>query len=78
MNAFSFRDLPLGPRGRRLLLAGLAAIVVGYALLRIPPATGFTSLTLAPLVLVAGYCVLIPAALLVREDEPEGNGKQGR
>jgi hypothetical protein len=78
MNSFSIRDLPLGPKGRRLLLAGLAAIVVGYVLLRIPPATGFASLTLAPLVLIAGYCVLVPAALLVREDEPESSGKPSR
>ena len=46
-----------------LLLLGVAVLVGGYMSL----ARG--SLTLAPVLLVAGYCVLIPASLLVR-----GNG----
>lgn len=67
MSPFSGRDLPLGPRGLKLLAAGLGAILVGYLLLRVPPVDGFVSLTLAPLLLVVGYCVLIPVALLARE-----------
>jgi hypothetical protein len=43
-----------------LLALGVAVLVGGYMTL----AKG--SLTLAPVLLVAGYCVLIPAALLVR------------
>ncbi|MFA6109639.1 MAG: hypothetical protein WDA75_12805, partial [Candidatus Latescibacterota bacterium] len=67
-------DLPLGPRGLKLLAAGLGTILVGYLLLRVPPVDGFVSLTLAPLLLVAGYCVLIPAALLAREAK-DGPGR---
>ena len=43
-----------------LLAVGVAVLAAGYMSL----AKG--SLTLAPVLLVAGYCVLIPAALLVR------------
>jgi len=43
-----------------LLGLGVAALVVGYVLL----ARG--SVTLAPVLLVTGYCVLIPASLLWR------------
>jgi hypothetical protein len=43
-----------------LLGLGVAVLVVGYMSL----AKG--SLTLAPLLLVIGYCVMIPASLLVR------------
>jgi hypothetical protein len=46
-----------------LLALGVAVLVVGYMSL----AKG--SLTLAPVLLVTGYCVMIPASLLVR-----GNG----
>jgi hypothetical protein len=46
-----------------LLLLGVAVLAGGYMSL----ARG--SLTLAPVLLVTGYCVLIPASLLVR-----GNG----
>lgn len=47
--------------------AGLAVIALGYILLSIPPAEGFFSLTLAPILLVLGYCVLIPMAILVKD-----------
>ena len=40
-----------------LFSAGLVAVVLGYLSLRIG------SMTLAPLLLVAGYCLLIPWAL---------------
>jgi hypothetical protein len=43
-----------------LLGLGVAVLVVGYVSL----AKG--SLTLAPVLLVTGYCVMIPASLLVR------------
>jgi len=44
------------------LLLGVAVLVGGYMSL----ARG--SLTLAPVLLVTGYCVLIPASLLVRRN----------
>jgi ribose/xylose/arabinose/galactoside ABC-type transport system permease subunit len=42
---------------KSLFLAGLAAVVLGYLTLK------GGSMTLAPALLVAGYCVLIPTAL---------------
>jgi len=45
------------PGFRALFAAGLAAVVLGYL------ALGLGSLTLAPLLLVAGYCLVIPVAL---------------
>jgi len=49
-----------------LLGLGVAVLVVGYMSL----AKG--SLTLAPVLLVTGYCVMIPASLLVRGTGPNG------
>ena len=51
---------------------GLATMALGYVFLSLPPVDGFMSLTLAPLLLVLGYCVLIPIALLSgnKKDEP--------
>lgn len=43
-----------------LLAAGVAVLAAGYVSL------SKGSLTLAPVLLVTGYCVLIPASLLVR------------
>lgn len=50
-----------------IFAAGLITIVIGYLLLSVPPADGFLSLTLAPILLVLGYCVLIPAAILIKD-----------
>jgi len=41
----------------RLFVAGLAAVLIGYV------ALAFERLTLAPILLVLGYCLLIPWAL---------------
>ncbi len=60
-------DLPFTRKNWYLAIAGLAVIVLGYVFLRIPPAEGFLSLTLAPVLLVVGYCVLIPLAILIRD-----------
>jgi hypothetical protein len=65
------RELPFTHKNRMLFAVGLAAIVLGYLALSVPPADGFLSLTLAPLLLVIGYCVLIPLALLAKEDRDQ-------
>lgn len=61
------KDLPYGRRNWHLGLAGLGTVGLGYACLSVGPAEGFLSLTLAPLLLVAGYCVVIPWAILYRD-----------
>lgn len=58
----------LGRRNKRVLWIALSTIALGYIFLSIPPAEGFFSLTLAPILLVAGYCVLVPLAILLRSD----------
>lgn len=69
------RSSPFTRKNWRLFAVGLATIALGYFLLSIPPADGFLSLTLAPLLLVVGYCALIPLAILAREtpEEPPEN-----
>jgi len=42
----------------KLLLAGLASILVGYVFL------AMNDITIAPILLVLGYCVLVPLAFL--------------
>ena len=60
---------PFTRKNWSLLVAGLASIALGYVFLRIPPADGFFSLTLAPLLLVVGYCALLPMAILHKGSE---------
>jgi len=67
------RDLPFTRKNWTLAAAGLASILIGYVCLRIPPAEGFLSLTLAPVLLVDGYYVLIPLAILARDQTEESD-----
>ena len=48
-------------RRNRWLLLGLAAVTVGYLTLSM-----FRSTVIAPILLVGGYCVLIPLHLWLR------------
>ena len=57
--------LPLTGKNWTVLLLGLLVIVMGYVFLAIPPAEGFWSLTLGPIFLVVGYCILIPVGILI-------------
>ena len=62
--------MPYTKRNVRFFAAGIGVILLGYFFLAQPPVDGFYSLTLAPILLVIGYCVLIPIAILI------GDGKK--
>ncbi len=49
-----------------IFLAGALVIVAGYVAMMQGPYDSFWSLHLAPVLLVIGYCVLIPLAILLR------------
>ena len=70
------RDLPYTKKNAYWFGAGILTIIVGYICLAQPPVDGFMSLTLAPLLLVIGYCVLLPIGLLINgEPKKEGQGE---
>ncbi len=75
MNQIEKKDFLFTRKNWAIFAAGLVTIAIGYLLLSVPPADGFLSLTLAPILLVLGHCVLIPAAILVK-DRP-GGGANG-
>lgn len=66
--------LPFARKNYLLFALGLLTISTGYLLLCLPPADGLASLTVAPLLLVLGYCVLIPLGLLLRADSRSDGG----
>jgi hypothetical protein len=48
---------------------GLAVIIAGYIALSVPTVEGFSPLVLAPILLVLGYCVIIPVGIMYRKKE---------
>ena len=61
--AANAEGLPFTRRNYYIFAVGLAAIIIGYIAL----AQG--SITLAPILLVLGYCAIIPIAILYRGDK---------
>ncbi len=60
-------SLPFDKTNYRILGSGLLSIVLGYVALAQPPWDGTMPLVVAPILLVLGYCVLIPLGILYRK-----------
>jgi hypothetical protein len=50
-----------------IIAVGLVVIIAGYIALSAPTVEGFSPLVLAPILLVLGYCVIIPVGILFRK-----------
>jgi len=60
--------LSYGRKNLYLFILGLISIVIGFIFMAQPPVNGFLSRTLAPVILVVAYLVIIPAALLLKDN----------
>ena len=59
--------LPLTKRNYQILGGALVCIAAGYFALGQEPWDGFLPLIVAPVLLVLGYCVLVPFGILYRQ-----------
>lgn len=59
-------EWPFGKKNYIWFGIAIIVILIGYVLL------GQGSMTLAPILLVGGYCVLIPVAIMIRSSSEEG------
>ena len=62
-----FSKFPLGKRNFIFLGIGVLLLVVGYLFMMQGPADSVSSRTIAPVILVISYCVIIPYAILHKE-----------
>jgi hypothetical protein len=60
-------SLPFTKTNYQILGAALLAIALGYVALSQPPWDGTMPLVVAPILLVLGYCVLVPLGILYRK-----------
>ena len=56
--------LPFGKKNLQILVAGLVVIVLGYIAMAQPPVDGFLTMTVAPLLLMLAFAVIIPYAIM--------------
>ncbi len=57
----------IGKKNIQLFILGLIAVTVAFVLMAQPPVDGFLSRTLAPIILVVAYLIIIPVAILTRD-----------
>ena len=60
---------PLERENFIILGIGLVVIIAGYVALSGNVVEGFSQLTLAPLLLVIGYCIIMPIGIMYRKKE---------
>ncbi len=68
-NAEEFK-WPFGRRNYMLFGAAMLSIIIGYI------ALGQGSITLAPILLVLGYCVLVPVSLIIKGDPQQDESER--
>lgn len=59
-----------------IFLIGILIIILGYIFLAQGPADSFWSLTLAPILLVISYCIIIPISIIYRKKTRKQESKQ--
>jgi len=59
-------SLPFTKRNYQILGIGLITIILGYIALAQEPWDGTLPLVVAPILLVLGYCIIIPLGILYR------------
>ena len=65
----TFRDehIPLTKTNFVIMGIGLVVIIAGYLAMYKQPVEGFLPVVLAPILLVLGYCVIIPLGILYKK-----------
>jgi len=58
--------LPLGKQNFLIMGVGLLVIIAGYLTMLTGSVEGFLPLVVSPILLVVGYCILIPIGILYR------------
>ncbi|MCF7822680.1 MAG: DUF3098 domain-containing protein [Candidatus Marinimicrobia bacterium] len=62
-------ELPFTGRNYVLFIAGLFVIILGYVLMGTGELNSTQSLTVSPIVLLIGYLVIIPVAILFKKKD---------
>ena len=69
--------LPLGKQNFAIIGVGLVVIIGGYLAMLEGSVEGFLPLVVAPILLVLGYCVIIPFGILYKKSFFPSQGGRG-
>jgi len=69
-------SLALTAKNYYIIGFGILLIVIGYVLMSANSVAGFGATVVAPILLVAGYCVVVPFGILYTDKNPEAKGEE--
>lgn len=67
------QTLSLEPINYQIILAGVVVIIAGYFALSAKPWDNPIALNVAPVLLVLGYCVIVPIGIIYRKKKSESD-----
>ncbi len=67
---FTEGDIPLSRQNYIIMGIGVLVIVAGYLAMLQGSVEGFLPLVVSPILLVLGYCVIVPLGILYRKSAP--------
>ncbi len=56
--------MPFDVKNMRIIFAGIATIVIGYLVMGLSPTMSTMALTVSPIILLLGYCVIVPIGIM--------------
>jgi hypothetical protein len=57
-------QMPFETKNMTIILIGVATVALGYLIMGMSPTMSFAAITLAPFILVLGYCIIIPYGIM--------------
>jgi len=70
--------IPFSRENYIIFLIGILVIILGYIFLAQGPADSFWSLTLAPILMVISYCIIIPISIIYRKRTSRQSTEQAK
>jgi hypothetical protein len=75
--SFHDENMPLDPVNFKIIGVGVVVIIAGYLAMMSGGIEGFLPLVLSPILLVLGYCVIIPIGILYQKGRFFSRGESG-
>jgi hypothetical protein len=76
LKSLSEGNIPFTRTNYSIMGIGLATIIAGYLAMWGQPVEGALPLVVSPLLLIIGYCVIVPLGILYRKPTDEGTHMQ--
>ena len=57
-------QMPFDAKNMRIIALGVAVIVIGYLVMYFSPTMSDMALTVSPILLLLGYCVIVPMGIM--------------